>query len=95
MCPHGADGPILMTVVWTLLQEHQIVGRGDVRVPPLHLQAALLCRFHSGRLVVGTLEMVACKKESLTFLNFRAQCQSAVSAKGGFKPVGISHDAAT
>ena len=70
MRPHRADGPILMTVVWTLLQEHQIVGRGDVRVPPLHLQATVLCRFHSGRLVVGTLEMVACKKGKFNILKF-------------------------
>ena len=55
----GPDGPVVVAVVGALLQENQVVGRGDRRVATLDLQPALLGRLDAGRSVIRPLEVVA------------------------------------
>ena len=65
--PQGPDGPVVVAVVGALLQEHQVVGRGDVGVAPLDLQPTLLGRLDAGRSVVRRLEVVACNKSNFKY----------------------------
>ena len=52
-----------MAVVRRLLQEDEVVGRGDVLRVLLDLQAASLGGLHEGRAAVTVLKMVACGKK--------------------------------
>jgi len=57
--PERSNGGVVVTVVWGLLDEHQVVGRGDPHTPPVQPQSASPGWLHPGGVLVFRPQIVA------------------------------------